>query len=145
MIWIISVFGWRNQWWYEYYLTLSCNTKLQWDFEDWEFGTSYFDWLWLWSGSWFTYADSGVYLAEKMNRYLGEHWKSFTSRNYFDRSGVFISVVWSGPLIFISIVSVVSKNLAYPNVKVSVHYIQLFICNLAYICCLSFYSLIIPD
>jgi hypothetical protein len=40
---------------------------------------------------------------------------------------------------------VVSKNLVYPDVKVSVHYIQLFICNLAYICCLYFYSLITPD
>ncbi|KAL6848815.1 hypothetical protein ACP4OV_021398 [Aristida adscensionis] len=54
-------------------------------------------------------AYSGVYLAEKVNRYLGEHWKSFASRNYFDHAGVFISVVWSGPLIFISIVSVVSS------------------------------------
>nr|ACG43606.1 transmembrane protein 18 [Zea mays] len=57
-------------------------------------------------------AYSGVYLAEKMNRYLGENWKSFTSRNYFDRSGVFISVVWSGPLIVISIVSVISSLVA---------------------------------
>ncbi|KAL6610268.1 hypothetical protein ACP70R_040237 [Stipagrostis hirtigluma subsp. patula] len=53
-------------------------------------------------------AYSGVYLAEKMNRYLGLHWKSFASRNYFDPPGVFISVVWSGPLIFISVVSVQS-------------------------------------
>jgi hypothetical protein len=50
-----------------------------------------------------------VYLAQKINIYLAEHWKSFASQNYFDRAGVFISVVWSGPLIFISIVSVVSK------------------------------------
>ncbi|CAN6350913.1 unnamed protein product [Urochloa humidicola] len=57
-------------------------------------------------------AYSGVYMAEKMNRYLGEHWKSFASQNYFDRSGVFISVIWSGPLIFISIVSVVSSLIA---------------------------------
>ncbi|KAJ1263065.1 hypothetical protein BS78_09G155900 [Paspalum vaginatum] len=57
-------------------------------------------------------AYSGVYIAEKMNEYLGEHWKSFATRNYFDRSGVFISVVWSGPLIFISIVSVVSSLIA---------------------------------
>ncbi|WVZ98677.1 hypothetical protein U9M48_044083 [Paspalum notatum var. saurae] len=57
-------------------------------------------------------AYSGVYLAEKMNKYLEEHWKSFASRNYFDRSGVFISVVWSGPLIFISVVSVVCSLIA---------------------------------
>ncbi|XP_047045700.1 transmembrane protein 18-like isoform X1 [Lolium rigidum] len=54
-------------------------------------------------------AYSGVYLAQKINIYLAEHWKSFASQNYFDRAGVFISVVWSGPLIFISIVSVVSS------------------------------------
>ncbi|GJN14494.1 hypothetical protein PR202_gb01331 [Eleusine coracana subsp. coracana] len=52
-------------------------------------------------------AYSGVYMAEKMNRYLGEHWQNFAGRNYFDRAGVFISVVWSGPLIFVSIISVV--------------------------------------
>ncbi|WVZ98522.1 hypothetical protein U9M48_043952 [Paspalum notatum var. saurae] len=57
-------------------------------------------------------ADSGVYLAEKMNKYREEHWMSFASRNYFDRSGVFISVVWSGTLIFISVVSVVSSLIA---------------------------------
>ncbi|CAM0955377.1 unnamed protein product [Alopecurus aequalis] len=54
-------------------------------------------------------AYSGVYLAQKMNIYLAEHWKSFASRNYFDPAGVFISVVWSGPLIFTSIVTVVSS------------------------------------
>ncbi|CAD6333726.1 unnamed protein product [Miscanthus lutarioriparius] len=63
-------------------------------------------------------AYSGVYLAEKMNRYLGEHWKSFTSRNYFDRSGVFISVVWSGPLIFISIISVIISLIALSQLMV---------------------------
>ncbi|VAH19528.1 unnamed protein product [Triticum turgidum subsp. durum] len=57
----------------------------------------------------FLFADSGVYLAEKINIYLAEHWKVFASRNYFDRAGVFISVVWSGPLVFISIVTVVSS------------------------------------
>nr|CAB3465141.1 unnamed protein product [Digitaria exilis] len=57
-------------------------------------------------------AYSGVYMAEKINRYLGEHWRSFAGQNYFDRPGVFISVVWSGPLIFISIVSVVSSLIA---------------------------------
>lgn len=91
-----------------------------------EFRTSYLDLLCFWTGSWFAYADSGVYLAEKINRYLGDHWKSFASQNYFDRSGVFISVVWSGPLIFISIASVVSK-LACPSVKVSFHCILLYL------------------
>uniref|UniRef100_A0A0D9WGX6 Uncharacterized protein n=1 Tax=Leersia perrieri TaxID=77586 RepID=A0A0D9WGX6_9ORYZ len=54
-------------------------------------------------------AYSGVYLAEKINSYMGKHWRNIASRNYFDRAGVFISVVWSGPLIFISMVIVVSS------------------------------------
>ncbi|KAG8068545.1 hypothetical protein GUJ93_ZPchr0005g14523 [Zizania palustris] len=44
-------------------------------------------------------AYSGVYLAEKINSYMVEHWKSIARRNYFDRAGVFISVVWLAPLL----------------------------------------------
>uniref|UniRef100_A0A0E0L2X8 Uncharacterized protein n=1 Tax=Oryza punctata TaxID=4537 RepID=A0A0E0L2X8_ORYPU len=57
-------------------------------------------------------AYSGVYLAEKINSYMAEHWKSIATRNYFDHAGVFVSVVWSGPLIFISMVIVVSSLIA---------------------------------
>ncbi|XP_024638677.1 transmembrane protein 18 isoform X2 [Medicago truncatula] len=34
---------------------------------------------------------AGVYLAESLNSILGENWKSFSTQNYFDPSGVFIS------------------------------------------------------
>ncbi|OAY82867.1 transmembrane protein 18 [Ananas comosus] len=53
-------------------------------------------------------AFSGVYLAERINTLLGEHWKSFASQNYFDPQGLFISVLWSGPLLLIAILIVVN-------------------------------------
>ncbi|KAF8719668.1 hypothetical protein HU200_024412 [Digitaria exilis] len=81
------------------------------DVYDWKCGTWFLDLPFFYLAHDLYAADSGVYMAEKINRYLGEHWKSFAGQNYFDRPGVFISVVWSGPLIFISIVSVVSKNM----------------------------------
>lgn len=43
-----------------------------------------------------------VYAAERMNIYLHRHWKSFARQPYFDSHGVFLSVVWSGPLLLVS-------------------------------------------
>lgn len=56
----------------------------------------------------FMCAVSGVYFAERINSFLGENWKTFASQNYFDPHGLFISVLWSGPLLLISVVIVVS-------------------------------------
>ncbi|XP_073002850.1 uncharacterized protein [Typha latifolia] len=53
-------------------------------------------------------AFSGVYLAEKINTLLGKHWQSFASQNYFDPQGLFLSVLWSGPLLFVTIIIVVN-------------------------------------
>ena len=40
-----------------------------------------------------------VYVAEYINVYAGEHWKEFASQNYFDKRGVFISIMYSAPLL----------------------------------------------
>lgn len=45
---------------------------------------------------------SGVLLAERLNNYLSSKWEQFSSQNYFDSQGVFISVVWSGPILLLS-------------------------------------------
>eukprot|EP00252_Welwitschia_mirabilis_P013444 TRINITY_DN29568_c0_g1_i1.p1 TRINITY_DN29568_c0_g1~~TRINITY_DN29568_c0_g1_i1.p1 ORF type:complete len:166 (-),score=13.88 TRINITY_DN29568_c0_g1_i1:104-601(-) len=50
----------------------------------------------------FLAALGGVYFAEDINSYLASRWNSFASQNYFDRSGIFLSTVWSGPLLIIS-------------------------------------------
>lgn len=51
---------------------------------------------------------SGVYLAEKLNRFLGAQWQSFATQNYFDPHGIFISILWSGPLLVIAMLILVS-------------------------------------
>lgn len=51
----------------------------------------------------FLIALAGVYLAERMNDVLHSNWESFASQDYFDKHGIFVSVLWSGPLLCISI------------------------------------------
>ncbi|KAL2893636.1 Transmembrane protein 18 [Bienertia sinuspersici] len=53
-------------------------------------------------------AVSGVYLAERLNGFLGTHWQSFATQNYFDPYGVFISVLWSGPLLIIAMLILIN-------------------------------------
>ncbi|GAB2268794.1 hypothetical protein Dimus_003739, partial [Dionaea muscipula] len=36
-------------------------------------------------------AVAGVYSAERLNRLLGQNWESFSSQNYFDAHGIFLS------------------------------------------------------
>ncbi|KAL3845601.1 hypothetical protein ACJIZ3_003004 [Penstemon smallii] len=50
----------------------------------------------------------GVYLAERLNRFLAGNWKSFAGQNYFDQQGLFLSVLWSGPLLVIAILILVN-------------------------------------
>ncbi|CAN6440158.1 unnamed protein product [Victoria cruziana] len=51
----------------------------------------------------FLLALGGVYLAEKINHLLGSNWRKFSGQNYFDPNGLFLSVLWSGPLLIIAI------------------------------------------
>ncbi|KAF4388185.1 hypothetical protein G4B88_021881 [Cannabis sativa] len=50
----------------------------------------------------------GVFLAERLNSFLGKNWKSFAGQNYFDPNGVFLSVLWSGPLLIIAIIILIN-------------------------------------
>ncbi|XP_015886348.3 uncharacterized protein LOC107421593 [Ziziphus jujuba] len=56
----------------------------------------------------FFLALGGVYFAERLNRLLSENWKSFASQNYFDPNGLFLSVLWSGPLLVIAIIILIN-------------------------------------
>ena len=40
-----------------------------------------------------------VRLAERLNKWGARHWKSFSTQNYFDRRGVFMSVMLAAPLL----------------------------------------------
>lgn len=56
----------------------------------------------------FLFALGGVYGAERLNRILAVNWKSFARQNYFDSHGIFLSTLWSGPLLVISIIILVN-------------------------------------
>ncbi|KAF3574333.1 hypothetical protein F2Q69_00059052, partial [Brassica cretica] len=64
-------------------------------------------------------AVGGVYFAESLNRLLRKHWKSFSTQNYFDPHGVFLSVLWSGPLLVIAMIILINTlfSLCYLIVK----------------------------
>ncbi|BDA42922.1 probable transmembrane protein 18 [Coccomyxa sp. Obi] len=49
-----------------------------------------------------------VYNAQRLNRLLAEHWRSFAGQPYFDEQGVFISAVVSAPLLLTMFVQLVS-------------------------------------
>ncbi|XWS24843.1 hypothetical protein CRYUN_Cryun27aG0019800 [Craigia yunnanensis] len=50
----------------------------------------------------------GVYFAESLNKFLGDNWKKFATQNYFDPSGLFLSVLWSGLLLTIAIIILIN-------------------------------------
>ncbi|XP_073043648.1 uncharacterized protein [Primulina eburnea] len=56
----------------------------------------------------FLLALGGVYLAERLNSFLAGNWRSFAGQNYFDPHGLFLSVLWSGPLLVIAVLILVN-------------------------------------
>ncbi|CAM6097163.1 unnamed protein product [Calypogeia fissa] len=53
----------------------------------------------------------GVYFAERLNTILDSRWKSFARQPYFDRHGVFLSTVWSVPILLVTTVILVNSLL----------------------------------
>ena len=48
--------------------------------------------------------------AEYINAALGQRWRSFATQNYFDPRGVFMSVLFSGPIVINVLVMVVRAS-----------------------------------
>ncbi|XP_028405962.1 transmembrane protein 18-like [Dendronephthya gigantea] len=48
-----------------------------------------------------------VFFSEKLNSLAAANWKLFASEQYFDSSGLFISVVFSTPILFNSLIIIV--------------------------------------
>ena len=48
-----------------------------------------------------------IYCSEYLNSLGAIHWKDFSTQNYFDRNGVFMSIFFAGPLLFIGFVQLV--------------------------------------
>jgi hypothetical protein len=51
-----------------------------------------------------------VFMAERINTLCSQHWQTFATQNYFDRHGVFASILFAGPLLFVATVILVSSR-----------------------------------
>ena len=49
-----------------------------------------------------------VYFSERINMYCASNWQSFATQNYFDEHGSFAVTLFSGPLLFIAVIQVVT-------------------------------------
>jgi len=46
--------------------------------------------------------------AERLNDYGAQNWESFATQNYFDKSGIFISIMISAPLLLMAFYMLIS-------------------------------------
>eukprot|EP00232_Nephroselmis_pyriformis_P030670 CAMPEP_0182863812 /NCGR_PEP_ID=MMETSP0034_2-20130328/6850_1 /TAXON_ID=156128 /ORGANISM="Nephroselmis pyriformis, Strain CCMP717" /LENGTH=171 /DNA_ID=CAMNT_0024996051 /DNA_START=58 /DNA_END=569 /DNA_ORIENTATION=- len=44
-----------------------------------------------------------IWAAEHLNSVAADNWEAFSTQNYFDKHGLFLSVIYSGPLMFATI------------------------------------------
>lgn len=52
-----------------------------------------------------------VYFSENINSYCAMHWREFSTQNYFDGSGVFSGILFSGPLLIILLCQLVRHEI----------------------------------
>lgn len=58
-----------------------------------------------------------IFSMRNINDYLRDHWKELGwTQNYFDESGLFLTVVVSGPIVILSILQTVSGSDLIDNV-----------------------------
>lgn len=50
----------------------------------------------------------GTRSSELINTYLRDRWHEFSRQNYFDEHGIFMGVVWAGPLLLLGFTMLVS-------------------------------------
>lgn len=61
-----------------------------------------------------------VRLAERLNQYGNNHWREFSTQNYFDRSGIFMGIMICAPLLVICFVLLVTLIREASNLLVDV-------------------------
>ncbi|QDZ26074.1 hypothetical protein HOP50_20g86250 [Chloropicon primus] len=61
-----------------------------------------------------------IYCAKYLNVYLENNWEAFSRQPYFDKSGLFISIMLSGPLLVINMVIVVNHLIVLSGLIVRV-------------------------
>lgn len=54
-----------------------------------------------------------VYFSEQLNAYAAHNWKVFSRQQYFDSKGLFISIVFSVPILLNCMLMVVRTSIIY--------------------------------
>lgn len=49
-----------------------------------------------------------IFISEYLNSYCSSNWQQFSKQDYFDKNGVFAATVYSGPLLIIALLQLVS-------------------------------------
>lgn len=49
-------------------------------------------------------------MSEFINTYLRNRWHDFSGQNYFDEHGIFMGVMWAGPLLILGFTMLVSET-----------------------------------
>jgi hypothetical protein len=52
-----------------------------------------------------------IYFSENLNSYCRVHWREFSKQDYFDKAGVFAGIMYSGPLLLVLFIQLVSAIL----------------------------------
>lgn len=61
-----------------------------------------------------------VWGAETLNAYAHLHWRSFSKQDYFDSHGIFVGVMFSGPLLLLALFQMVNFLVIASNLLVEV-------------------------
>ena len=63
---------------------------------------------------------AAVYASERINAWGAENYRSFATQNYFDSSGLFMGIVYAGPLLCIMMFQLINALIVCSNMLVKV-------------------------
>ena len=72
---------------------------------------------------------ASVYMAERLNTFAAANWESFSTQNYFDKRGVFISTLWSTPLLLIGTVMLFQNLYNSASLLIQVCLVFVLVCS----------------
>ena len=61
-----------------------------------------------------------IFAAHSLNDIGGDRWRSFASQNYFDKNGIFVGVMWAGPLLVNGFIATANLVVIAGNMLVAV-------------------------
>lgn len=67
-----------------------------------------------------------VALSERLNSFAQENWKEFSTQDYFDRHGVFTSIMYSAPMLCVAFFQLVSFIFLMASLHFMSYYMSLF-------------------